>query len=309
MPVHPPGNAAATWSRLHHEAALSLHAASASSRSESYNYRNGGLSVRLTRNRLIGNVRSDDRIICCRSPFPTHGYQVRQATKSTPKRRRLAETIDARAALLRAAEDCLRQYGYGALSTRQVALAANVPLSQIHYYFQSKEGLVLALFESLNERLLRRQSEMFHDDSPLWRQWDLACDFLDQDLDSGFVRILHELVAVGWSNPLISGAVKTALMSWQALLLEVAQRASQRLGGFGPLAPEDVAALVNAAFLGSEVYILMDGDTPALPVRRALRRMGKLIRHLEETATTRRAEVRDARKTSRPGSAHNARRR
>ena len=44
------------------------------------------------------------------------------------------------------------------LSTRDVAAAAGVPLSQIHYHFGSKQGLVLALFEYLNAQLLDRQN-------------------------------------------------------------------------------------------------------------------------------------------------------
>ena len=39
------------------------------------------------------------------------------------------------------------------LSTRDVAAAAGVPLSQIHYHFGSKQSLVLALFEYLNAQL------------------------------------------------------------------------------------------------------------------------------------------------------------
>jgi DNA-binding transcriptional regulator YbjK len=37
----------------------------------------------------------------------------------------------------------LRQSGCAALSTRDVAAAACVPLSQIHYHFGSNQGLVL----------------------------------------------------------------------------------------------------------------------------------------------------------------------
>ena len=49
--------------------------------------------------------------------------------------------------LLEAAKGVLRQNGYSGFSTRDVAARAGVPLSQIHYHFGSKQGLVLALFE------------------------------------------------------------------------------------------------------------------------------------------------------------------
>src|SRR5581483_10995256 len=68
----------------------------------------------------------------------------------------LEEDSGARAALLAATEACLRESGYSGLSTRKVAENAGMPLSQIHYHFGSKEGLVLALLEDRNRRLLQR---------------------------------------------------------------------------------------------------------------------------------------------------------
>ncbi len=121
-----------------------------------------------------------------------------------------------------------------------MALAANVPLSQIHYYFGSKQGLVLALFEALNERLLERQAAMFQQPLPLWCQWELACDFLDEDLDSGYVRILNELSAASWSDRQIARSIKKAMLGWEKLLLEVLRRALSQSDGFGALEAEDV---------------------------------------------------------------------
>ena len=96
---------------------------------------------------------------------------------------------DARKALLDAAKKVLRRDGYAGLSTREVAEAAGVPLSQIHYHFGSKTGLVLALYEHQNNELLSRQRAMFDDTSiPLSARWDRACDYLDEDIASGYVR-------------------------------------------------------------------------------------------------------------------------
>ena len=107
-----------------------------------------------------------------------------------------------------AAETCLRTHGHADLSTRRVAEIAGVPLSQIHYHFGSKQGLVLALLDHLNERLLERQSATFAEPMPLWRRWERACDFLDEDLASGYVRILQDMIAAGWSDPEIAEAVR-----------------------------------------------------------------------------------------------------
>ncbi len=110
-----------------------------------------------------------------------------------------------RTSILDAARSVLRERGYGSLSTREVAAVAGVPLSQIHYHFGSKQGMVLALFEYMNARLLERQDAMFADSRlTLSEQWDLACDYLDDDLATGYVRVLQELWAAGWSDPVLA---------------------------------------------------------------------------------------------------------
>src|SRR6201984_883172 len=107
--------------------------------------------------------------------------------------RTLAE-METGTVVLEAPKKMLRQNGYSKLSTRDVAAAAGVPLSQIHYHFGSKQGMVLALFEHLNSQLPDRQDAMFHDGTlTLSQQWDRACDYLDEDIASGYVRVLQEL--------------------------------------------------------------------------------------------------------------------
>jgi len=194
----------------------------------------------------------------------------------------MAKKIDTSATLLAAAKKVLRKGGYSALSTRDVATAAGVPLSQIHYHFGSKDGMMLALFEYLNDELLHRQQAMFGNPAlKLSEQWDLACAYLDEDLASGYVRVLQELWAAGYSNPQIAKVVRAGILRWQDLLTLTARKAEERFGSFAGLAPEDVAALVSAAFIGGEAFILLGAETRELPIRRALRSVGELIRRLE----------------------------
>jgi len=105
---------------------------------------------------------------------------------------------DSRRQLLDAARACLLEGGYASLSTRRMAETAGLALGHLHYHFGSKRNLVLALLADENERLLERQSTMFRDDAPLWKQWEQACDFLEDDLRSGYVRVLQE---AAWRRP------------------------------------------------------------------------------------------------------------
>ena len=196
-----------------------------------------------------------------------------------------AAAVDTGTLILDAARNRLLTDGYAGLSTRKVAEEAGVPVSQLHYYFGSKGGLILALFEEENRRRLDRQRSMYAEDLPLWQRYEQACDFLEDDLDSGYVRVLQEMVAAGWSNPELGAACRDLLGGWCRLLADVARETERRHGQLGPFTPEELATLIGAAFFGSEALLLLGFDREVLPIRAALRRVGVLIRQLEEGPT------------------------
>jgi AcrR family transcriptional regulator len=198
--------------------------------------------------------------------------------------RSVAAKVETSIVVLEAAKKVLRQNGYSKLSTRDVAAAAGVPLSQIHYHFGSKQGMVLALFEHLNSQLLDRQNAMFHDSTlTLSEQWDRACDYLDEDIASGYVRVLQELIAASWADSPVAKVIQAGLMGWFKLLAELAERAERQFGGLGPFTAQEVAALVGCAFIGAESQYLLGLEKKGAPIRQSLRRFGDLIRMMEAT--------------------------
>jgi AcrR family transcriptional regulator len=202
--------------------------------------------------------------------------------------RALAKKIETSTSLLEAAKKVLRQNGYAGLSTRDVADAAGVPLSQIHYHFGSKQRMVLALFEYLNAQLLDRQNALFHDPTlKLSEQWDRACDYLDDDIASGYVRVLQELIAASWADAEVAKVIRAGLLIWFDLLTELARKAERELGGVGPFSAQEVAALIGCVFIGAESLHLLGAEKKGVPMRQALRRFGHLIRMAESGSSKR----------------------
>jgi AcrR family transcriptional regulator len=191
---------------------------------------------------------------------------------------------DTAVALLQAAERCLQRHGLAGLSMRKVAEEAAMPLSQIHYHLGSKRGLLLALLDFQNRKLLARQEAMFARPQPLWKRWMQACDYLEEDLESGYVRVLQEMIAAGWSDAHIAKEARRNLRGWYELLSEVVRQAAERLTtGLGPLEPAEAAALAGNLFLGAEAMILLGFSETELPSRSALRKVGLMLRQLEST--------------------------
>jgi len=187
-----------------------------------------------------------------------------------------------RGTILEAARERLLADGYANLSTRKVAAEAGVPLSQVHYHFGSKQGLILALLEMENRQRLERQQEMYSADAPLWQRYEQACDFLEDDLESGYVRVLQEMIAAGWSEPAVGAAVRELLLGWYQLLTDVMRRAESEHGPLGPFTAEELATLIANCFIGSEEALLLGFDRQTLPIRAALRRVGAVLRAWEE---------------------------
>ena len=187
-----------------------------------------------------------------------------------------------RATILAAARERLLGDGFAGLSTRKVAESAGVPLSQLHYHFGSKQQLILELLEEENRRRLARQRQMYGQDAPLWVRYEQACDFLEDDLDSGYVGVLQEMIAVGWSNPVVGAKVRDVLSGWVELLIDIARAAEARHGALGPFTAEEVGALIGQAFMGGEAMLLLGFERQQWPVRAALRRIGVVIRQYEE---------------------------
>jgi AcrR family transcriptional regulator len=184
--------------------------------------------------------------------------------------------------IIDAVRSCLLDDGYAGLTTRRVADRAGVPLSQIHYHFRGKQGMVLALLERENQRLVERQREMYGTETPLWKRYDQACDLLDDDLASGYVRVLQEMIAAGWSDRVVAEQVLALLKEWFDVLTTVAREAEDRFGRLEPFSPTDLAGLIGVSFLGGEALILLGDENWGQQVRAWLRRVGDLIRQLEE---------------------------
>jgi AcrR family transcriptional regulator len=184
---------------------------------------------------------------------------------------------DTKQRILHAARERLLADGFAALSTRKIADAAGVPLSQVHYHLGTRNEMVLRMLEAENDRLLERQAAMFSQATSLAEQWAIACDYLDDDLMSGYVRILQEMTAAGWSSDVIGEQLREMMAGWAGVLADVARRAQDSGIDLGGLTPEEVSALTSALFIGAESLILTGMERDGLPLRAALRKVGRLI--------------------------------
>jgi AcrR family transcriptional regulator len=162
-----------------------------------------------------------------------------------------------------------------------VADEAGVRLSLVHYHFGGKQGLLLEVLQRENELLLQRQQRLYADPGPLADKWRVACDFLDEDVHSGYVRVLWELWAAGLADEELAAGWRAAMAGWRSLLESVFAAWSQEIGLELPISPRAVATLMSNLFEGIEIELLAGVPPEQAPHREVLDAIGVLIERAE----------------------------
>ena len=201
----------------------------------------------------------------------------RRRRKRTIRRSAAAsEIVSTRDQILAAAYRTLVDVGYNQISMRKIAEEAKVNQSLLHYYYGSKENLMLEVLEYVNEQLLARQRKMYQEVKSFEAIWAAALEYFKEDVESGYVRALWELRAQGLSNARIKKRLAEIVGRWRSLVADLARNALAEYGIETALAPEVFARALGDVYWGAEAEILA-GEDPHLHIE-AIRLMGNLFR-------------------------------
>lgn len=189
--------------------------------------------------------------------------------------------LETRRRIIAAARDVLLERGHGGASTRAVADRAGVRLSLVHYHFRSRQGLLAEVLLHENAQLLQRQRALFAAPGPLAPKWRIACGLLDEDIGSGYVRVLWELWAAGLADPVLAAGWRSSIAGWRDLLESVFAAWTPTLAIELPLSPKGIATLVANLFEGVEIELLAGVSEDEASHREVLRVLGDLIERAE----------------------------
>ena len=114
----------------------------------------------------------------------------------TPARRSAVDDSETRTALLDAAEAIMLEEGYAAVTTRRIASRAGVNSALVYYYFDTMDGLFIALFRCGSERSLERMEDALASPKPLWGLWDALNDQPNSALTMEFIALANHRKAI-----------------------------------------------------------------------------------------------------------------
>jgi AcrR family transcriptional regulator len=186
-----------------------------------------------------------------------------------------------RAAILRAARDRLVEVGYANLNVRDIAREAGVNHALIGYHFRGKQQLVLAVLDEANKELLERQERMYQGTRSASEQWQQACDFYREDLKSGFVRLLMELMGASFHDEQLRREFVPRLSQWHRLVHAAVVAFIERSGLELPVSAEAISAWIVWFWTGMEAGTMLGITEKDGHQREALEAMATLLRRVE----------------------------
>ena len=186
-----------------------------------------------------------------------------------------------RSLILEATRRRLIDQGYANLSVRDIAADAGVNHALIGYHFQGKRQLVMAVLDEANARLLERQARMYGAEAPLSAKWEQACEFYEEDLASGFVTLVMELMAASFHDETLRRGFTPRLLAWKNLIQAAADSFTAQREPALPVSARAIAAWITWFWVGMEASMALGIPEEEGHQREALAAMTALLKRAE----------------------------
>jgi len=188
--------------------------------------------------------------------------------------------------LVDAAIVTLKSRGFNGASARTIAGEAGVNQALVFYYFGSVAELLLAALDAVSASRLERYSaglEAVTDPASLI---SLAAEVFREDMSSGDISVLAEMVAGSSSNPELGVEVAKRIAPWKEFA-GVAIESGFAESSLGPLLSESEAPHVAVAlYLGLEMLSHLEGDrSAAMSMFERLARLAPFLNALSAAPT------------------------
>jgi AcrR family transcriptional regulator len=179
-----------------------------------------------------------------------------KSSKVTPQDR----SSETRRALVDAAVTTLKTEGFIGASARTIAARAGCNQGLVFYHFGSVANLLLAALDAVSASRRERYMAAASEITSIADLVTVAAAIYQEDLDSGHVRVLAEMIAGALPDPDLGAEVAARIAPWT----EFAEQAITTVIGDSPVASlvpaADAAYGIVALYLGLEMLTQLDGN-------------------------------------------------
>ena len=147
--------------------------------------------------------------------------------------------------------------GYAKLNVRDIAREAGITHALINYHFRNKQQLVLEVLDRANRQLLERQERMYSQPTADSVKWQMACEFYDEDVRSGFIKLMMELMAASFSDPVLRSDFLPRFLAWRRIVDAAAVEAVDRNQLKLPIPPRALGTIIGCFWIGMEAEMAL----------------------------------------------------
>lgn len=168
---------------------------------------------------------------------------------------------DTKDRIVQAAVATLKDRGYAGASARAIAAHGGFNQALIFYHFGSVRNALLAALDRTSAERMDAYRAAAAGAADIEGLITVATEIYHEDLASGHIKILAELIAGASTDPSLGPEIVGRIAPW----IEFARDELRRVTEGSPLAQlvpaDDVAYAIVAQFLGLELLTHLDGST------------------------------------------------
>jgi len=147
------------------------------------------------------------------------------------------------------------------------------------------------VLDDANTRLLERQSDMYSQPTPASKKWQQARDFYEEDLASGFVKLLMELMAGSFHDEVLRREFTPRLLAWKKLIEGAVDELIEANGLKLPVSGRAISAWITWFWIGMEASMALGIPEKDGHQHEALEAMALLLRRVEAAKAPRNRKV------------------
>jgi AcrR family transcriptional regulator len=167
--------------------------------------------------------------------------------------------VSTRTRIVSAAIRTLKERGFAGASARAIAHTGGFNQALIFYHFGTVNDLLLAALDETSTQRMGRYRGALQEIRTLPELFGQAARIYREDLESGHIKVLAELIAGASSSPGLGPEIVARIEPWVAFTEEALERvlAGSALESLVPT--PDLAFTVVALYLGVELLAHLDG--------------------------------------------------
>lgn len=183
-----------------------------------------------------------------------------------------------RTRIVEAALETLKREGFSGTSARAIAATGGFNQALIFYHFGSVKDLLLAALDATSSRRMEAYEAAVEEAETLEDLVQVAARIYQEDLASGHVTVLSEMIAGSLAHPDLGPEIAARIEPW----VDFAEGVVTRVLGDSPFATllpaRDIAYAIVAFYLGLEQLSHLNGATNrATPLFTAATQLAPLI--------------------------------